>query len=199
MPTVFSAKLDGSFAVRYQHVSLVVLYLRMAAQSHLPPPAQFANDRERADHDGVRFYARARARGAALGGACPPPIRGALLQCSAGRAQPLEREGASPVWCARCAPGVAADLAFFGAASSMALIGRLWGQRIYVGPISTPTSGRERCTSSRPTFWWLIDLTEARSRISDATAQQLQRRCLSCYHNRAAPRWECSPPAISHD
>ena len=31
MPTVFSAKLDGSFAVRYQHVSLVVFSLSPGA------------------------------------------------------------------------------------------------------------------------------------------------------------------------
>jgi hypothetical protein len=30
MPTVFSAKLDGSLAVRYEHVSLVAFYLRLA-------------------------------------------------------------------------------------------------------------------------------------------------------------------------
>jgi hypothetical protein len=30
MPTVFSAKLDGSQSVRYHHVSLVAFYLRQA-------------------------------------------------------------------------------------------------------------------------------------------------------------------------
>jgi hypothetical protein len=42
MPTVFSAKLDGSQAVRYHHVSLVTFYLRQArtralASAALPP------------------------------------------------------------------------------------------------------------------------------------------------------------------
>lgn len=42
MPTVFSAKLDGSLAVRYHHVSLVTVYLRQArsralASVALPP------------------------------------------------------------------------------------------------------------------------------------------------------------------
>lgn len=42
MPVVFSAKLDGSEAVRFSHVSLVIFYLRQAraravAASSLPP------------------------------------------------------------------------------------------------------------------------------------------------------------------
>lgn len=42
MPTVFSAKLDGSLAVRYHHVSLITFYLRQArsralASASLPP------------------------------------------------------------------------------------------------------------------------------------------------------------------
>jgi hypothetical protein len=42
MPTVFSAKLDGSLAVRYHHVSLVTFYLRQTrsralAAAAIPP------------------------------------------------------------------------------------------------------------------------------------------------------------------
>lgn len=39
MPTVFSAKLDGSLAVRYHHVSLVTFYLRQARSRALASAA----------------------------------------------------------------------------------------------------------------------------------------------------------------